>query len=153
MKGLLNYMLTCPFSSKQSRAVSGFLFGGAGWWRVVNKTNGFGPADDFFQFSLYPTYSVCSIYIMCPTSKPLQPIRSHEGQKLARVWMDTHVSSAGVQLPLCLCPLSLLEMADLAWQDSAFSRKAENPEFCVRPPNRITLAINFLNIQLLLGVT
>lgn len=54
VKGLLHAMLTCPFSANINflRAVSGFLFGGAGWWRVVNKTNGLGPADDFFQLSL-----------------------------------------------------------------------------------------------------
>lgn len=99
----------------------------------------------WFPPILYPTYSMCSTYIMCPASKALQPVSSYEGQKLTRVWMDTHVSSARVQLPLYLCPLSLCEMADLAWQMLLFAKKVETPEFCVRPPKMISLAINFFH--------
>lgn len=73
VKGLLNDMLTCPFSVNINfrRAVSGFLFGGAGWWRVVNKTSGFGPADDFFQLSLPNSLYVLYLYHVSNLKAPV----------------------------------------------------------------------------------
>lgn len=96
VKGLLNDMRTCPFSGNINfrRGVSGFLFGGAGWWRVVNKTSGFGPADDFFQLFSPNLLYVLYLYHVS-NRKALWPMRSPEGQKLARVWMDTRELRGG----------------------------------------------------------
>lgn len=105
VKGLLHDMLTCPFSVNVNflRAVSGFLFGGAGWWRVVNKTHGLGPAGDFFQLSL-PNLLYALYLYQVSNLKALRPRRPHEGQKLARAWMDTRElcrgAGAALRLPV-----------------------------------------------------
>ena len=86
MSELLKYACLAVFLGKQSPELYQAFFLEAGCWCVVNKTNDFGPADNFFQISLSILLKVLYLYHMSNLIvQEANQVRSHEGQKLARV--------------------------------------------------------------------